>query len=491
MNRKLRFVRSLLILTQQACWAEEFSGVDFGDRRLSERLSKVAQAIFSRPEQSMYQRFETWADAKAAYNFFANSRVTGKEITAAHTRATRERIKRYDGTVLAIGDSMVLGLSHYPSIEGLGSVGRRGRSQEQNAQGLWLHHVFCVDEAGEPLGLLAQRVWARPEDVSDGRGHHTRLPIGQKESKKWLGCLRACASDQELAAKLVSVYDREADIYEVFAEAERLGGRYVVRLNHNRIVNKKSRTSKTGGDRLKDLVAAQMPLGAAKIEVNCGKNHDKKRFAVVEVRTVSFTLTAPPRRTSLRDDHLEPVKITVVAVTETGQPPEGDSPVDWTLLTNTTSGTSLDEALRCTKWYSLRWQIEVFHRVMKTGFRLDETRLSSASRLFPLIALVSVVAWRTMSITMIGRTRAEAPAEEVVDAHERKVLSAMLARIRNKEVRIETARDVTRGIASLGGFKGRAGDGDPGAQVIWRGWMRLLEAISIVDTIAKPPGTYG
>jgi len=76
------------------------------------------------------------------------------------------------------------------------------------------------------------------------------------------------------------------------------------------------------------------------------------------------------------------------------------------------------------KWYCLRWRIEDWHRVLKSGCKVKELANKTAERLERVLAINQVIAWRIMLMTLLGRETPELPAEVLFSDLEVKVLSA-------------------------------------------------------------------
>ncbi|HHD2898662.1 transposase [Klebsiella quasipneumoniae subsp. similipneumoniae] len=55
------------------------------------------------------------------------------------------------------------------------------------------------------------------------------------------------------------------------------------------------------------------------------------------------------------------------------------------------------------KWYSHRWKIETFHKVMKSGCQAERSRLGSAERLTNLLCCYCILSWRIFWLTMLSR----------------------------------------------------------------------------------------
>ena len=148
--------------------------------------------------------------------------------------------------------------------------------------------------------------------------------------------------------------------------------------------------------------------------------------------------------------------------------------------------TSFEEAVEKINWYGKRWNIEVFHKILKSGCKIQECRLQTAERLLKYVALMTVVAWRIFWMTVISRHVPELTPEAVLAKNEIAVIQLF-----NKHRRRvfpcgkESAKEMIRTLGSLGGFLGRKSDGDPGPFVLWRGYLRLQD-IMLGVSMARP-----
>ena len=241
-----------------ANWAEEeFGTVRLYDERLKQRLYTVAQDFYHCPQGNIPEACGSRARAVGAYRLFQNEKVTMDVILTAHTEATIERIKQH-AVVLAPQDTTTLNYTTHPMTGGLGPVCHAG----DKSIGLVLHDTLAFTEDGTPLGILDAQCWARdPEDV--GKKHRRKqLPIEQKESMKWLRSFRQVAQVQKLCpdTMLVSIGDRESDIYELFLEASKdpHGPHLLVRAEKSR--NRKVEEQQ-GGWREEQLAGAATLVG--------------------------------------------------------------------------------------------------------------------------------------------------------------------------------------------------------------------------------------
>ena len=118
----------------------------------------------------------------------------------------------------------------------------------------------------------------------------------------------------------------------------------------------------------------------------------------------------------------EPIDIWVIHALEETPVPENKA-VEWFLLT-TIAINAAEDAQQCLRWYCLRWRIEDWHRVLKSGCRIEDLAHETAERLRRAIAINLVIAWRIMLMTLLGRETPELPAEVLFSDIELRTLSA-------------------------------------------------------------------
>ena len=228
-------------------WArEELGSVALGDKRRTARLIKLCGRLSEMPESSLNQACGNWAETKAAYRFFGNDNVDVPNILAAHRAKTAERAGRYR-TVLAIQDTSYLVYTSHRQTTGLGKLSlKKGKHVEKiHSHGLVMHSCLAVTTEGVPLGLLDQQIFAREAVPADPSQHRNVLPIEKKESYRWLAALKN-AQPVDGETQLVTVCDREADIYELFQLSAALAMPVVVRANYDRPINKRSMYAEKG-----------------------------------------------------------------------------------------------------------------------------------------------------------------------------------------------------------------------------------------------------
>lgn len=442
-----------------ANWAEEELGtVQLYDNRLKQRLYSIAQDFYSCPEANIPEACGSKARTMGAYRFFQNQKTTMDVVLNAHTEATIERIKQHR-VVLVPQDTTTLNYSTHPMTQGLGPV----NNTDDNTIGLLLHDTLAFSEEGTPLGILDAQCWARDAEDSGKRYRRKELPIEQKESMKWLRSFEKVAQIQKLCpdTMLISIGDRESDIYELFLEASKEpdGPRLLVRAE-------KTRNRKVEQEFLWDFMARQHVAGSLKIHVP-RSGSQKGRDSWVDIRFAEVELKPPKRFTSAPS-----VRVWAVYVLEQACEETLKSPIEWMLLT-TVEVTSLQDAQKRVEWYSGRWGIEVYHRTLKSGCRIKDRQLGTADRIETCLGIDMVVAWRIYHLTMLGREVPEVPCTVFFKDIEWKALCCYVNKNPVPPENPPSLREAIYMVGGIGGHLGRKSDGFPGTQTLWRGLQRL------------------
>lgn len=465
-------------------WArEEFGGCELGDSRLTERLKIIARDFFAQPTANLPQACGSRAKTKAAYRFFDHEATSLKAILEPHYAATKRRIGR-EAVVLAVQDTSTINYAAGDTeTEGLGPIAKRA----DGAQGLILHSTLAFSVSGVPLGLLDTQCWARdPEQLGKKfRKKREKLPIEEKESFKWLKSYRAVSDVQYRCpdVMLVSVGDREADFYELFAEADKKpdGPHLLVRAAHDRRVQNEE-------SYLWEVLENQPLAGTQVLQVPRTKNGPKRK-AHLEVRFAKISLGVPrDKRRAKGGKELKDIEVWAVLAQEKNG--SGKDQLEWLLLT-TLPVENFEEAVEKLNWYTKRWGIEVYHKVLKSGCRIEDRQLCTAERLETCLAIDMVVAWRVYYISQLGREMPNASCEICFSEAEWKVLSFYPTKETTLPSKPPTLREAIRLAASLGGFLGRKCDGEPGTETLWRGLQRLGDIAGLYDFLSSNPRLFG
>jgi len=395
-------------------WIEaEFGGVQFGHKDAVQRLLRIVAAKAQNPSASYSECFAgNRHQLKAYYRFIASPRkaICAQGILQGHRQQTIGRMKEQK-RVLAIQDTTDLNFSERLHCNGLGDVGKNQTGAI--SRGLKMHSSLAVAEQGLPLGVLATHIYAAHFDAKDKAQSR---PIEEKESYRWLRTIEELReiSKSVPQTQLIAVGDRESDLFELFDYRRRKARNIhlLVRAHYNRCLEE-------GSAKLFDHLGALPVMAKAQIEVPRQREKKGKRTkpaqialparkAHVELRWGKVTLAAP-RTTQTR--HLPAAELYALLLVEP-HPPKGAKALRWVLLT-TVPIDSRKQALRCLRWYTLRWRIEEWHRVLKSGCRIESHQHHSAERLARAIAIDAVIAWRVMLLTLLGREVPEIPAQMI------------------------------------------------------------------------------
>lgn len=461
---------------------EEMRTSEMPDKRLDARLKEVLSQFAAYPTASIPAACGGYAEMAAAYRFMNNRRVTPLEILAPHIERSRERIG-VQSRALLVQDTTEIDMTRPETpVRGAGPLDDGAR------QGALLHllHGFSVD--GTPLGTVQAELWTRPA-VDPGHSKasprdHKRTPFAEKESRRWVDLLRESERvAQELPqTQIICVADSEADIFEFLVEgqSESRVSDWLVRACQDRAVLRNAaehsdETAQTG-----DLVFARaaaapvlftnsISVRGRKSLVSCETRSRRQarvsRKAAVEVRATRVTLR-PPWRV---EGPLPPAEVNVVLVREI-DPPAGEEPVEWLLLTSLPIET-LEQVREIVGFYCVRWMIEVLFRTLKSGCRVEERRFETIDRQLNCLAVYLIVAWRTLYVCRLGRSLRDADCEVVFEPAEWKAVYRVVC---NEPPPSEppTLRKMVRMVARLGGYVDKPRNDDPGPQTVWLGLQR-------------------
>jgi hypothetical protein len=455
-----------------APWAqEEMAAADFGDERLDERAVTLLSALGSRPNLSIPAACRGRAEMQAAYRFFDNDKVTFTNVLEPHCQRTRERVAA-QAVALLVQDTSEFDLTRpEKQVEGAGDLDGARR-------GFLLHALHAFTPEGTPLGTAWAEILNRTQGVShaspaEKRAKNKALPIEEKESVRWLTGLRQARelAQQTPTTQCICITDSEGDIYEVLAEP--LGERPVqllIRACQDRAV------ADQPGQQVRDPVWSSPLLYEVELlirgrqaktaaEDRSRRQNRTTRQAKVEVRAATVTLRPPYRP----DRKLPPVTVNVVLVREPNPPP-GETPVEWLLLTTLPIET-VEEVRAIVTYYCVRWNIEVLFRVLKSGCRIERRRFEHIERVLPCLGICLIVAWRTLFVCRMGRACPELDCEAIFEPSEWKAVWVAVHR-KKPPRKVPRLAEMVHLIASLGGYVERPNN-EPGAQTLWIGLQRM------------------
>ena len=321
-----------------ADWAEEeFGRCELPDARLQKRLLSLARDFYARPQANVAHACASRAKTKAAYRFLDHQQTTMDTLLQPHYRATEARL-RSESIVLAVQDTTSLNYTAHAATEGMGPIG----STAHGPQGLHLHSTLAFSTQGTPLGFLDVQCWSRDAADFGKKARRHRVPIEEKESFKWLRSLRAVACVQARCpgATLVSVGDREADLYELFEEARAHpdGPKLLVRAKHNRQLHEEQQ-------RLWETMQCR-PADGIQVLQAPRQGSRAARTAHLSVRYAAVSVLAPTGHNG------PPIPVWAVLAQEQDAPADV-KPLQWMLLT-TLPVTCFEQATEKLMWYARR-----------------------------------------------------------------------------------------------------------------------------------------
>lgn len=443
-------------------WAiEELGGASLGDGRLDSRLVRILGSFIGAPEGSIPRATRNWAGAKAAYRFFDNDKVEPEAIYARHRQSVLQRAQG-EPVVLVIGDTTQLDYTSHPNTDGTGPLA------DIDHHGLHVQPAFAVTPQRVALGLVGQHIWVRDYETfgQSQTKEAKRRPITEKESVKWLESFEAGERFQEelLSAetRVISVFDREGDVFEVFQRAKRSGTKsgLLLRASYDRRLENEE-------EHLWSFMEKQSLCGTLTITVP-RRPGSKERTAELEVRFAEVMVLPPTNR---KVEDATAVRVMCVYAIEV-DPPAYCEPIRWMLLT-TEAVYSFDDACERIQWYTCRWMVELFFKILKSGCKAEERQLETAERLKRCLAIDCIVAWRVLYLTTKGRDVPDLPCTVVFEEHEWKGAWAFVHRTTTVPEETPKLQDMVRLLGRLGGHLGRKQDKQPGSMTLWRGLQRL------------------
>lgn len=440
---------------------KEFGRAKMGHKSRTKRGVQIAEAFLRAPSDSIPRMFANAHQAKGAYRFFSNGKVTHEGVLSGHMEQTVERCVP-EGTILVIQDTTTLTYTTHKKTKGLGPINDR-----RATRGMLVHTALAVSaERHEVLGILDQMAWVRSEKKHPKEETSRDRQRRKRESERWRETERRVAERLgKKEVRVISLMDREGDIFEVFEEMNRLGHGFVIRAARNRLLELEE------GEEIRRYSLEEVlkaPIRAGKTVEIPARNGQAARSAKLEIRAMTVTVQPPKSR----DRKGESVTVNLVVAVECGVP-NGAEPLVWYLITSEPIETEAD-VLKVIRYYEARWTIEELHMGIKTGCACEERQLQTSHALKNFLAMASVMAWQMLALRDAARRNDPIPASRILTSTQLAVLCGLRPRL----PRDCTAAQALRSIAGMGGFMERTHDGHPGWRTLWRGMTKLLIAES-------------
>jgi hypothetical protein len=461
-----------------AAWVTtELASLKLGDKRREKRagmiVDQLAQICESQPEAA-----KSKAALKANYRFVHHPENSPESILDAHNQASIKRTTEHDCVVLA-QDTTVIDLTKpHCQVEGAGPL------ESNDKRGVFLHPLYAMTEEGLPLGIVDQVIWTRDKIHTDlTKKEKSQLlkqaAFEEKESCRWLDMFQSGEqiSRANPGTNYTVVGDSESDICEIFAEVGDLpeNCHFVIRGCQNRgVVNcgdaaNVDEALETADIRLTMDVTISERVSKIAGETRPRRKSRSARMAQVGVRAREITIRGPARP----GGKLPNITLNVVETVEL-DPPAGEEPIRWVLFT-TLGIDSIAQIQRVISAYSIRWNIELYFKTLKSGLNIEKLKYETLDRYLTALSMLMIVGWRVEYLKGAARHDPEASCEKYFSPQQWQ--PAYLVHSDGGELPSEplTIAEFMLMIAELGGWQRKRSQGPPGSMTIWRG-MRRMEA---------------
>lgn len=454
-------------------WCEtEYGASTHPDGRIGKRLVAMGQAWERKPGEATPNRFADEAACKAAYRLLSNKRVSMDDILESHRQATVGRGAQHR-VVLAVQDTTTVNydtMKH--TTEGLTSIGG-------TAKGLCVHAQVAFAPNGRVLGVL---------DI-DGE-FRTRCKAGEAElteSARWVEGLATAAQYGAACGdttRVVSVGDREADVWALLARQQALGEQVGCLLRVNAARQRQVVTADGQVVALRRYVESQPAVAhrAVRIEAQGGQRRRDARTAMVTLRIARVQLKAPGKRT-------ETLSLLAVSAIEEQPPAPGQAPLNWLLLCSEGEASAAN-AVRICQWYEARWGIEEYFRVLKTGARLQQRQFDQADDLLKCMAFDAITAWRVFDLQRMAKCQPHRLACEVMSEDQIRVQYVLLHHLNQRCHPIRppphlTVRQLVVDLGRLAGFRPSRKQPVPGTKKLWQAAQNLMDSMTMFEALQQ------
>lgn len=460
---------------------EEMRGVQLGDERRNARMLEVMRQLASSPSSSFASMCSTEAELEAMYRLLRNSHVEWADILAPHSERTLARARKAK-RVLALHDTSGLRVAEDADFESYLQTGKRG----------FFAHVSMLVDPDErlPLGVAAVEILKRAKKQNrtkkNGRalsGAQTRR-LRDRESLRWWRGVEEVERNLE-DEDVIHVMDREGDSYELLSKLKTKGCSFVIRWCKDR--NARTREQEQWSQLSELLEQARtirtrrevhLSKRAAKTAPSANRATPARQERKASLRISYFTVELKkPQYLPLSEGFPPSLTVNVVRVFEP-DPPDGEEPVEWVLLTSLPVSKAF-EVEEVVDIYRQRWLVEEFFKALKTGCSYRKRRLTNAHSILNSFAALIPVAWKALAVRRAATTpegQPRIPATRVLDREELAVLKAKAKEMGNPLPARPSASDALALIARFGGH--RKSSGPPG-------WLTIMRGIEKLEGLAE------
>lgn len=448
----------------------ELDGLDLGHKAREARTLELMTGLIQDPTRSIRAAAKTKAQEEAFYRLLSKDAVTMTALLKPHIALTETRCAEAGKAICAHDTS---------NFEYKGSKRQGlGRVRTKSSQGFLLHASLAANAAtGQPLGLLASKVWVRSEErtsvVKGANGPRKKsgrdyAATENKESARWFQQIHAVEESlADAACRLIHVADREADIFATLQALSEHQYSFVIRLARDKTARQSQDAPleklTTLARRAEGRMEIQAPVAKRPATTIPQRNKTfperEARVARLEFAATSATLHAPRYGTGS-------LQLNVVHVREI-DPPNSDDPIEWFLLTSEPVDT-LEQVAEVVHAYRTRWLIEEFFKALKTGCAMEDRELESLHTLTNVMALCIPIAYQLLAVRHLARTQPTTSASVVFSPTQIAILQA-----KTKLGPDPTALQALEAVAYLGSHFEPFSKKMPGWRVLSRGMQRL------------------
>ena len=359
------------------------------NRYLSERYDIIVAGMLSSGSAVINQFSNNRNEVVGASRFFNNPRVELNDLILNESELNDELVSGLH--VLSIQDTskvnFIKNKNKLDSLDtDLGAISSRG------GLGFFLHPSLIVNAAnGFPLCFSHIKIFNRSNDNGNKYDRdYKKLPIEEKESHRWIESALESQKNLKSAKTVTFIADREGDIYDLYDQLPGDNQHILIRVTHNRKVNKNN-------EKLFSELDKCEVSGSYKKEIK-GDTRIKRsgRTALLDVKFKNINILVPKNHNNKKNVSSS-VNLTIVEVRENIKTvPDGEEPILWRLITSHNLN-NFEDAKKIIHWYTLRWLIEELFRLLKKqSLQLENSQLETGIALKKL----SVFALKTALILL-------------------------------------------------------------------------------------------
>jgi hypothetical protein len=457
----------------------------FNDPRLVSVMDDMTSRMATTGKISIQQIAENDSDSKRFYRFLNNNRVEVEELIQLNCLVKPEVLTGKE--ILLIGDTVSFNMkkTRIKDSEELGVL------NDGKTPGFRSHAHLALNTSGEVLALADVIHWTRPKQPeAQQKDAHKKKTWEEKETIRWAMGATNASEATKLASRRTFIYDQEADEFNLIKHiTQDLGDDIIIRANHNRTVTCNGKTQSVD-----ECLSNSKPLGDYQVDLPKLDHYSwtsglrvkrKARIATIQLKTSKVELHQP--KTKKRG---ETISLYLVEAREIGHNlAENEAPILWRLWT-THKVLTYEQAKQIVYYYTLRWVIEQFFRLLKKkGFRIESTELGSYKAVLKQTTIAMKVA-TTVKQLVYARDRMDCqPTDDVFNKKEQQVLQKVNERLEGKtekqknpfpQEKLSWASWI---IGRLGGWKGYTSQGLPGPITMKTGLDKFYTYVEAFDLL--------